>query len=368
MAKNEAGKQQSQQQQSSSPSPSPRPQSNSNAHRYKEPNLNQKLLHRVFNVNLPTPRILTPTDTLFQTREMKAGLRQRKADERELQTIQTKLISCAKANDRKCIEEKMQDVNQLLYGKGVTMQEREEFLVKYGCTPYSDEILDKILDLSFTLTNTKGNHDNDTNDNNDNGNDKLSHRGIMDIGAGNGQWARALSDRAKVRFQGQRQTPVDIVAYDDGSAIPLNTNIYHDLTQPSREYFYNIKTMDGAEAVRLIKNRGRVLLLIYPPPGPMALDVVKNYAKFLENDIVVFVGEGLGGANGNQELFDYFKNTTTASGARSDEDDGTMNNINQGNEYKWILLESMNVPNVKGGGKGFEKLYIFKRVKFDSSR
>uniref|UniRef100_A0A7S3QJI5 Uncharacterized protein n=1 Tax=Chaetoceros debilis TaxID=122233 RepID=A0A7S3QJI5_9STRA len=309
---------------------------------YAKPSLRQRLMNQVLQGrhNLPTPRILTPQDNLFQTRPMRKGLQQRQADERKLQGIQATLIQCARANDRPCVESNMQVVNELLYGKGVSMQAREEFLVKYGCTPYSKDILDRILALSFVKSSRNGN---------------THHRGIIDIGAGNGQWSRALSDRAKELFENEnvgehqknhnqkQQRIVDIVAYDDGSEIPLNTKIYHDLTQPARDYFYDVENRGGVEAVGLLKNRGRVLLLVYPPPGPMALDVVKNYVRFPENDLVVFVGEGVGGANGNEELFNYFKEGSREVG-------------------EWALLECMDVPNVEGGGKGFEKVFIFKRL------
>jgi hypothetical protein len=208
----------------------------------------------------------------------------------------------------------MQNVNEVLYGKGTTMQDREEFLIKYGCTPYNDEILDKILSFD---------------------------RPIMDIGAGNGQWARALSERAKKNAADKGAKIINdyVVAYDNGSAIPLNTEIYHKLTKPAQEHFYNVEKMDGVDAVRQIKNRGRILLLVYPSPGPMAYDVVKSYSEFKENDLVVFVGEGVdGGANGNADFLEFFKSK------------------------HWVLLQTIDVPSVRGGGKGLEKVFIFKRA------
>jgi len=251
---------------------------------------------------------------------MKRGLRERLADEQKLARIQKEIMTCVKSNDRQCIELSMQKVNGVLYGEGVTMQAREEFLVKYGCTPYCDEILDGILSFG---------------------------RPIIDIGAGNGQWSRALSDRANSNAKELHAAIATdfVVAYDDASAIPLNTDIYHKHTQPARDYFYkDVQKMDGVNAVKLIKNRGRILLLVYPPPGPMAVEVVKNYAQFAENDVVIFVGEGNGGANGNEELFEYWKGVDERG-------------------HGWVLLESMDVPAVEGGGKGFEKVFIFKKVK-----
>ena len=141
-----------------------------------------------------------------------------------------------------------------------------------------------------------------------------------------------------------------IVAYDDMSQLPLNTQIYHKYTKPAREYFFeNVQSMQGQEAVGLIKNRGRVLLLVCPPPGSMALEVVKQYTKFVGNDIVIYVGEGVGGANANDEFFDFFLNH------QSKEEDEIKD--------KWVLLESIDVEDVLGGGKGFEKLFTLKRIR-----
>eukprot|EP00979_Chaetoceros_neogracilis_P003337 scaffold583_cov279-Chaetoceros_neogracile.AAC.26 len=286
--------------------------------------MNQKVMHKIFGKQLPTPRLLSPSDPLFQTSQMKRGVQQRKADEKKLEAIQTNIIACVQSNDRKCIENNMQRVNEVLYGKGVNMQAREEFLVKYGCTPYDGHILDRILSFD---------------------------RPIMDIGAGNGQWSRALSDRIKEmapKGKGKKIITSDyVVAYDDGSAIPLNSEIYHKLTKPARDYFYNVQKMDGISAVKQLKNRGKLLLLVYPPPGEMAIDLVKSYSEFPENDLIVFVGEGVGGANGSISLFEYLKNVDKDGNA-------------------WVLLESMEVPAVQGGGKGFEKVFIFRKVQMKS--
>ncbi len=137
------------------------------------------------------------------------------------------------------------------------------------------------------------------------------------------------------------------VAYDNGSSIPLNTEIYHKLTQPARNHFYEVQKMDGVDAVKLIKNRGRMLLIVYPSPGTMAIDVIKSYATFPENDLVCLVSEGEGGANGNSELFNYLKGVDESG-------------------YGWILLESLSVPMVEGGGKGAEKVFFFRKVKIDN--
>ncbi len=137
------------------------------------------------------------------------------------------------------------------------------------------------------------------------------------------------------------------------SHIPLNTQVYHKYTQPAKEYFFpNVQKMKGQDAVGLIKNRGRVLLLVYPSPGKMAIEVVKQYTKFEGNDTVIYVGEGVGGANGDQEFFDYFLNKEE--------------NSEDGKKYRWYLMETVDIEDVLGGGKGFEQLFVLKKYKVDS--
>ena len=146
-----------------------------------------------------------------------------------------------------------------------------------------------------------------------------------------------------------------IVAYDDMSHIPLNTQVYHKYTQPAQDFFFpNVQKMKGQDAVGLIKNRGRVLLLVYPPPGKMAIEVVKQYTKFHGNDTVIYVGEGVGGANADQELFDYFLNK------KGDNEDDK-----EGEKYRWYLMKTLDIEDVLGGGKGFERMFVLQRFKVE---
>lgn len=132
-----------------------------------------------------------------------------------------------------------------------------------------------------------------------------------------------------------------VLAYDDMSELPLSPEIYHQHTQPAHDYFYSrVQKSDSIESVlRQWPCRGRVLLLVYPPPGSMAIDAVKTFAELgVENDTVVYVGEGRGGANANEALFDYFENGD------------------------WAIMNVLPV-NSQPGGKGYEKLYILQRLK-----
>ena len=124
--------------------------------------------------------------------------------------------------------------------------------------------------------------------------------------------------------------------------LPLNTQVYHKHTQSAHDYFYKnvreLKKEDSDTIFRKWSCRGRILLLVYPSPGPMALTTIQNYIHAWpdDNDTIVYVGEGRGGANGNEDLFDFLENGD------------------------WILLNVMNVE-PSPGGKGFEKLYILRR-------
>ena len=171
--------------------------------------------------------------------------------------------------------------------------------------------------------------------------DLADSRGFVEIGAGNGQWARALTERYKEwRISDTNRAFEFVLAFDDMSELPLSPEIYHEHTQPAHDYFYSrVQKCNNAQSVlRQWPSRGRVLLLVYPPPGPMAVDTVKDYAELgAENDTVVYVGEGRGGANANDELFDYFQ-----SG-------------------EWAVVQVLPVK-PQPGGKGYEKLYILQKL------
>ena len=277
--------------------------------------------------SLQAPRLLTPNDPLFNYPEFKRGLRKRKQDE----ILINKLLSSEELKEARATQNQEQlhsildQMHKLLYGEGVTPQIREDFLVQNGCTGYSPEILEYLVELG------KG-------------------RGFVEIGAGNGQWARALTDchigyceRNAQQVSRKTQTWEFVIAYDNMEALPLRREIYHPGTKPAHRYFYsNVKQCDlHTDVVQGYASRGRILLLVFPPPTPMALETIEAYVgAHKENDTIVYVGEGKGGANGNDELFDYLLGKT---------------------DSKWVLLKVMNVRACPGG-KGYEKMFVFQRV------
>lgn len=187
------------------------------------------------------------------------------------------------------------------------------------CSGFTPEILDYLMELG-------------------------KERGFVEIGAGNGQWAQALTDcHVGCCERNIKQTPRKassswefVQAYDNMKELPLSPQIYHSKTIPAHKHFYpNVKHCTSH---------------MFPPPGPMARETIQAYINaHKEDDTVVYVGEGKGGANGDDELFDYLLGKAGAS----DEQSG-------GGAVKWELLKIMYVR-VCPGGKGYEKMFVFRR-------
>lgn len=272
-------------------------------------------------IPLPKPRLLTAQDPALKL-PMKY-IRRRQRDEMKMRQLLQEAPSLRNNPEKlKALSEKLFEVT---YGKGVTAQQREDFLVRYGCTGWNDHVLQAILEVAAS-------------------------RGIVEMGAGHGQWARALSAAyAKTQQESTPESPSKrkkhfdfVLAYDDKSNLPLNTHIYNPYTQPHHDYFGKVhkleSTRDMVKVLRSWSCRGRVLLLVYPPPGDMAIQVVENYVNAApeDNNTIIYVGEGRGGANGNDSLFDFFEHGD------------------------WELANEMDVQRPPGD-KGYEKLFILQR-------
>jgi len=298
----------------------------------------RRVLHKFKILSLPTPRALTLLDPLFSYTDLRRGLKQRSKDENALRALQAEAMTARQSEDQEKIQHIFEKISSIAFGKGVTPQQREDFLAKYGCTGWTIDNLNYIVDLAF-------------------------QRGIIEIGAGNGQWARAIRDhheyilKTKVKdsiIQRFGKKSDFIVPYDNMSSLPLSPKIYHQYTKPAHDHFHPnvIHSTSHVDDARRMTNRGRVLLLVYPSPGPMALETVKAYVDIYPkgNDTVIYCGEGIGGANANNEFFEYFLNCE---------------DTNAGDEkyrYRWCVLEVMDVLPAYGG-KGYEKMFVLQRVK-----
>jgi len=293
------------------------------------------VLHKLRILNLPTPRTLTLSDPLFSYTDLQRGLKQRFKDENALRALQSEAVKARQSGDQEKIQLIFDRISSIAFGKGVTPQQREDFLAKYGCTGWTIDNLNYIVDIAF-------------------------QRGIIEIGAGNGQWARAIRDhheyilKTKVKdslIQRFGKKSDFIVPYDNMSSLPLSPKIYHQYTKPAHDHFHPnvIHSTSHVDDARRMTNRGRVLLLVYPSPGPMALETVKAYVDIYPkgNDTVIYCGEGIGGANANNEFFKYFLNC-------DDTDDEY--------RYRWCVLEVMDLLPAYGG-KGYEKMFVLQRLR-----
>lgn len=270
------------------------------------------------------PRPLTPNDAIWSLTNSQK--RRRLSDDKKQHDLLVKIRSeAAKAS---ATPEELKTKQQLMallqqqwldtvYGQGVSLMDRRDFVEQYGCTGYNEEILEELLTLA------------------------KEHGGILEMGAGNGQWARALSDRYEQ--DPERKPGFHIVlAYDDGSQLPLDPSIYHAKTKPAHDYFYPhvqplLSNNTSIEhTVQQWSCRGRALLLVYPPPGDMAVRTVRAYSAVPQGKhTLVYVGEGRGGANADEDFFRLLE------------------------ESGWIVTKVLPVKSF--GTKGYEKMYILQK-------
>jgi hypothetical protein len=298
----------------SASSASPR-QNDINRPNYHPASWLRRTLQSSIGIPLPVPRVLTPNDPALKL--PKRYIQRRNRDEQKVRKL---LEQAPQYRDQpEKIKELHEQIFEVTFGTGVNAQTRENFLVRYGCTGWNDQILEYLLDI-------------------------CKDRGIVEIGAGHGQWARALMeafDRRQKSKPGNSRKKFDFVlAYDDMSSLPLNTHIYNPYTQPHHDYFGNVQKIQVEDTARLLQSwscRGRALLLVYPSPGDMAINVVRAYTDAAkDNDLIIYVGEGRGGANGSDGLFDFFESGD------------------------WILVNVLQVRKPPGD-KGFEQLFILQR-------
>jgi len=271
---------------------------------------------------LPLPRLLTKDDKAFQI--PKRFLRKRQYDDERMRKLVAEDAPKFQKgpNPQEQLEALRKEIFEIAYGKGVTPQMREDFLIQYGCTGFTKKILQRLVNL-------------------------CASRGIVEVGAGHGQWQRALTDAYTAAHDTTNGTKkfVFVLAYDDNSELPLNTHIYNQYTKPHHDHFGSVQKLETpADLARVLRSwacRGRALLMVFPPPGPMAVDTLKLYTEASpENDTLIYAGEGRGGANGDEAFFDMLE-----SG-------------------EWILLDIVDVLRSPGDkDKGCEKLYILQKVR-----
>eukprot|EP00549_Striatella_unipunctata_P015320 CAMPEP_0118683896 /NCGR_PEP_ID=MMETSP0800-20121206/6318_1 /TAXON_ID=210618 ORGANISM="Striatella unipunctata, Strain CCMP2910" /NCGR_SAMPLE_ID=MMETSP0800 /ASSEMBLY_ACC=CAM_ASM_000638 /LENGTH=391 /DNA_ID=CAMNT_0006580493 /DNA_START=140 /DNA_END=1317 /DNA_ORIENTATION=+ len=265
---------------------------------------------------LPTPRLITSKDPIFEYPSLTRGLKRRAKDETNLRQLSEQAVQARQSQNRERINHVYNKMCEIAYGKGVTPQEREDALVNMVVQDGHKKF--------------------------------FQGRGYVEIGAGHGQWARALAEEHGQRYNASSSSSLDnnnnnaeefVLAFDNQSALPLNTGVYHAYTKPAHSYFYPNVRQNTTTNDALVQGTGRILLMVYPGPGNMAHEALVSYTALnqdLQDDvIVVYVGEGRSGANANDAFFDLLQSGD------------------------WILVKELEVlPPL--GGKGYEKMFVFK--------
>ena len=262
-------------------------------------------------VPLGFPRIPTKTDLELPRHVIQS----RQKDDERLRNLYQKFGTVGRQSShqhppKEEMAQIMKQIYSILYGPGVSPQDRQDFLARYGCTGYTAEILHALLEL--------GNREN----------------GIVEIGAGHGQWSRALNDLHALHASSSSSSPrkgyTFCLAYDDQSDLPLDPRIYSPRTKVYHDFFGKVEKCDSSLTVlSQWQCRNRVLLLVFP-----TAQLASTAIKMFPGKTLVYVGEGKGGANAGGDFFDEI-------------------------EKNWILVQSYQ-PN-SFGTKGYEKVQVFHR-------
>lgn len=209
-------------------------------------------------------------------------------------------VSCRR--ERAAAQRSLADLKQRLrdasvaiaFGGQATADERDRYVAAHGCIAWTDEALATV-----------------------------AARGpLVEIGAGDGQWAAALRKHASA----------DVVAYDDGSALPSSGKTAAATTAAA------VTRLDGAAAAA--RHPDRALLLVAPPPGPQAARWLSAY----KGDVVCYAGEGRAGAHANEEFFGALEN-----GFRLAEKAETLRPFPGGAEKLYILERKVSLRGVASG-------------------
>jgi hypothetical protein len=106
------------------------PKSDAHGSSFPKSNAFQRLFANSLRItNLPIPRIIQPADKTFEWPALKRGLRQRARDEDTMRKLTKNAQEAAHSGDPNEMGKIMAALCEVAYGKGVTPQDRQDFLV-----------------------------------------------------------------------------------------------------------------------------------------------------------------------------------------------------------------------------------------------
>ena len=282
----------------------------------------------------PSPlRAKTPADSPFSYRELDEAVARRQDQERALATyINTvapmidsargEMARAQKLGDAAALERArarfatlaaraQAETAALTWGSPDGQQRRAEFVERFGCVGWTDAALAEIA----------------------------KHSPIVEMGAGKGQWQRALTERG-----------ADVLAYDDRSAVPGTnepepTTFFSRTKAPgrrrrgeafsSRDFFGVVRRGDERKLRSFwVRRADRTLLVVYPE-GDLLVKCPQNY----DGAVVLFVGEGRGGVNGSADVFDYVEKRFDV------EKSLPVRPFGDGHEKLWVLRRKPTINN-----------------------
>lgn len=183
----------------------------------------------------------------------------------------------------------------LTWGDADGQRRRARFVETYGCVGWTDETLEAIV----------------------------AHSPIVEMGAGRGQWQRALT-----------RAGADVLAFDNLSAVPGAREAGAEASASAPDAFVgDVRRGDERKlSSRWLRRQDRTLLVVYPEG-----DLMERCLRRYRGDVALFVGEGRGGVNGGASLFDLL-------------------------EREWDVERVVPVRPFEGG---YERLWVLRRKKHE---
>ena len=209
--------------------------------------------------------------THYKWGEMEKVTKQREKDLVRLNeymvSVKQRLWTCNQLPSRETVQQCVDDLRsevaresaKITYGdSSVTVERRQKYVQKYGCTAWTEEALETLKE----------------------------HTPLIELGAGQGLWAKELKK--------QYGDDVSIAAFDN-----------HGSPQPYLSEARNVEFGDES-ALQRKEFAESTLFLCYPPltqDSPLGINSLKLY----RGKTLIYVGEGRRGSNCSEEFFDMLE-------------------------------------------------------------